>query len=379
LNALALALGGVVGALALAAVVLLVRVLEAHRHRRILALLAACGVLAAWLTGRLEQALFDATGLSVVVDGRTLGPLLVMLLVVAPLEEASKFLPVWASYRFRRLTGRRSGVLFAVATAAGFALLEGSRALVWAPESWTAVRALVALPAHLFCAGSWGYALGTRVRSGGGAVGLVWCLSTLFHGLYDHIVFGRGPGVIALALPLMLVMGLLGLSVLREIRPGAHGPAHAASGSALPDVPSLRAMRQVLRRSEQPLMIHWIAIGALVNVGVVLVSLAGAVWLGHRLGLDFAAAQDESRIGSNAPLLLLGVAVLAAFPIAGYLVARASGTRSVLEPAMATAVAIVVVVVGLSVTAPVALLFATAIAPVAFGLACGGAWFGVSR
>jgi hypothetical protein len=31
----------------------------------------------------------------------------------------------------------------------------------------------------------------------------------------------------------------------------------------------------------------------------------------------------------------------------------------------------------LSVTAPVALLFASALAPVAFGLACGGAWFGI--
>jgi len=125
-------------------------------------------------------------------------------------------------------------------------------------------------------------------------------------------------------------------------------------------------------------MVHWIIFGALVNVGVILAALALAVYLGHRIGVDFAAA-DEADMRSNGPIVLLGAAVTMAFPVAGYLVARASGTTSVLEPAMATAVALFVVVTLLSMTAPVAVLFALAVAPVAFGLACGGAWLGLSR
>jgi hypothetical protein len=43
---------------------------------------------------------------------------------------------------------------------------------------------------------------------------------------------------------------------------------------------------------------------------------------------------------------------------------------------MGAGVAIVVVLATLSATAPVAVVFALAVAPVAFVLACGGAWFG---
>jgi hypothetical protein len=137
-------------------------------------------------------------------------------------------------------------------------------------------------------------------------------------------------------------------------------------------------MRQALKRSDRPLMLHWIAIGALVTLGVTLSLLALAVYLGHRVGIDFALA-DEADVRSSGPLVLLGIAVLAAFPFAGYLVARASAATSVLEPAMGAGVAIVMVLLTLSATAPVAVIFALAVAPVAFVLACGGAWFGVGR
>jgi hypothetical protein len=70
---------------------------------------------------------------------------------------------------------------------------------------------------------------------------------------------------------------------------------------------------------------------------------------------------------------------LAAFPVAAYLVARASATRSVLEPAISAGVAIAGSLVLLGVASPVAGVFALALAPVAFGLACAGAWFGMAR
>jgi hypothetical protein len=147
---------------------------------------------------------------------------------------------------------------------------------------------------------------------------------------------------------------------------------------ALPEPPSLRAMRSLLRRTDRPLMLHWIAIGTLVTIGLMIALVALAVWTGHRIGVDFAMA-DEADVRSSGPLALLGAAVLSAFPIAGFLVARASGAHSVLEPALAAGVAIALVIALLSVTAPIAVVFALAIAPVAFALACGGAWFGLER
>ena len=63
-------------------------------------------------------------------------------------------------------------------------------------------------------------------------------------------------------------------------------------------------------------------------------ALAIAVALGHRFGVDFAAVdRGDASTAAAAPLLLLVAAAIAAFPFAGYLVARASSTGSVLEPA----------------------------------------------
>ena len=68
--------------------------------------------------------------------------------------------------------------------------------------------------------------------------------------------------------------------------------------------------------------------------------------------------------------------MLAAFPASGFLIARASSLPSLLEPALAAVLAIVLALVMLGMLAPVALVFAFALAPIAFGLACAGAWVG---
>jgi hypothetical protein len=125
-------------------------------------------------------------------------------------------------------------------------------------------------------------------------------------------------------------------------------------------------------------MLHWIGLGTLVTAGVGLCTLTLALYVGHAMGLDFAAA-DEADVRSNGPLFFLATAIGSAFPIAGYLVARASGTRSVLEPALGAALAVLGGVLFLSVTTPIAAVFALALAPIAFVLASGGAWFGIAR
>jgi hypothetical protein len=139
-------------------------------------------------------------------------------------------------------------------------------------------------------------------------------------------------------------------------------------------------MREALRRTERPVMFSWIMFGGLVTTGVLTAGLSGAILVGHRIGIDFAAVErGESSRAGIAPLLLLGASALGAFPIAGFLVARASSARGVLEPAISAALAIFGSLVLLGLAAPVAVVFALALAPIALALACAGAWMGMAR
>jgi hypothetical protein len=69
--------------------------------------------------------------------------------------------------------------------------------------------------------------------------------------------------------------------------------------------------------------------------------------------------------------------LLLGFPVSGFLVARASNVPTLLEPALAAAVAILAVCTLLGLLAPIALVFAFAFSPIAFGLSCAGAWAGL--
>jgi hypothetical protein len=125
-------------------------------------------------------------------------------------------------------------------------------------------------------------------------------------------------------------------------------------------------------------MLRWIVIAAFVTAGAIFACMALGVFIGHRVGVDFSLA-DEADARSNGPLLLLAVSVMAAFPISGYLVARASGATTVIEPALGAAVTIGVAVALFTAAAPVAVLFALATAPIAFLMTCVGAWVGLAR
>jgi hypothetical protein len=326
-----------------------------------------------------ERLVLGWTGLSLesgAASGGAMGALLAMVLFAAPLEEGLKVLVVWPLFTARRIQTPRLGIVYAACAAGGFGASEAiASTLLSGLDPLSIVRQPLGSLGHLFFAGVWGYALGAGRRTRGRWFGASWMLAMLVHALYDHLVFGRGPGTLVVTAPLLGLMGLLSWIALRDVAPRPDGPL---SSRFVPDPPSLGAMRRALSRSDRPLMIHWIAIGALVTLGVMLASLALAVYAGHRIGIDFAIA-DQEDVRSSGPLVLLGSAVLAAFPIAGYLVARASSATSVLEPAMGAGLAIAAVVAMLSVTAPIAVAFALAVAPVAFVLACSGAWFGLSR
>ncbi|MEZ4221337.1 MAG: PrsW family glutamic-type intramembrane protease [Polyangiaceae bacterium] len=345
--------------------------------RRFVVAMFLGGVVVALGALTLERLVLEWSGLSVrTAEVGAGGALLATFLLVAPLEEGAKVLVVWPLYAARQLETRRLGITYAASAGAGFASAEALTEMWNAPASdplfW--VRIAVALPAHSFFAGMWGIALGGDRRRRGSWFTIAWLAAVLVHGLFDHIVFGRGPGLLAAAGPLIFAMAGLSWLSLREELP----VSGARRLKVLPEPPSLQAMRAALSAADRPVMLHWIAIGALVTLGVVIVSLVSAVFLGHTVGIDFALA-DESDVRSSGPLVLLGSAVLLAFPLAGFLVAKASAATSVLEPALGAALAIAGTVALLTITSPVTVLIALAGAPVAFALACGGAWFGLAR
>jgi hypothetical protein len=348
--------------------------------RRALSLLASgaafafvCTLIERWTLGFLEmgQAASARAGL---------GSAAAAILFFAPLEEALKVAAVWPSYLRRRLPSGRIGAAHALLAAGGFAFAESlTWFLLWNRTSWLDVLRLgIALPAHFFFAGAWGYMLGGRRRDRW--FGAVWLGAVLTHGIYDHIVFGRGPGFLVVALPMLGLMVFGARAVLADGDRGSLPPSSSGRNSSISllETPSLGAMREVMDRKGRPVMVHWILFGALVTLGVMLTFLAGAVYIGHRFGVDFALA-DEAGVEGATPIALLGAGLLGAFPFSAYLVARASGAVSVFEPAWATGAAIIVILALFSITEPTALIVALGIAPVGFALACAGAWFGLER
>lgn len=330
------------------------------------------GAVVAVLCLAVEQWVLRATGLG--FDVKTFGvggALMAVFLLAAPLEEGAKVLVVWPLYRSRRIRNVRSGVCYSVVAAAGFAAVEGGWQVHQAGGAGLAVaRALLSVLAHLGFAGAWGFALGAG-RMRGRWFSLTWFAATLLHALYDHIVWGRGPGYLAATLPMLAFMALGAWGALREIEP------HTIRHTRL-EPPTLKEVQQALKPAERPVMLGWVVGGAFVTLGLVLSLSIASVFIGRHMGIDFTLA-DEADVRSSGPIALLGTGVLLAFPIAGFLITRASASHSMLEPALATLLSLVALIALLAATAPTAVLFALALVPIAVGLCCGGAWFALEH
>lgn len=349
----------------------------------VLGMLAALGVTAVvrWL-GRV-------TGISPVGHSATdWAALLAMLLFFTPFEAALEAGLTWSLLRSRWFRDTLDGILNACTLAFGFGCVAAGLHLGQLRGSdLSPLRGLLSVPAQVFCAGIWGFTMG-RARKKRRRLGTVfagaWLGATMLRAFYEHLIFAKGAAALLSAVPLLGGMGAITYLAYRDLRdelaPRASQPPSARTRRSflpsLPPPPSLLAMRAALRRAERPVAIRWIVAGALVTTGVMLVSVVSTVILARRLGVDFGAV-DEGAMGSTVPLALLGGAVLLAFPIAGFLVARASATDSVLEPALSAGLSIAGTFVMLGLAAPVALVFALAFAPFAFGLACAGAWVGI--
>lgn len=327
------------------------------------------------------------TGLDVRVSAAgESGALVFLFLVVAPAQEAGKVAAAWPAFLSKHFDEPYDGVVYASASSLGFAAVENGYILHAHPTGgiWLA-RALLALPAHVFFACLWGYALGRakRTKTRVPVFPPAFIAAIVAHGLYAHFVYGRGPGALLAVSPLLAVMGFVAWFLGRDLRERGERPSRLPSSSgsrlsrlsAMTQPPSLSAVRSALTRAEEPVKIRWVLLGALVTIGGMLVGLAAGVIAAHTLHVDLSLV-DEHNVEDAAPVLLLGVGLLASFPTSGWLVARAAGVRTLLEPALASVLALVVTLVSLGFAAPFTVVFALALSPIAWVLSCVGAWVG---
>jgi RsiW-degrading membrane proteinase PrsW (M82 family) len=313
------------------------------------------------------------------------GSMLFLFGFAAPLREASKVAAMWPAFRSKYFDEPIDGLVYASAAALGFAMLENAFTLRGHPVGWIWVaRSAVALPAHVFFASSWGYALGRAKRSKrpGAIFPFTWLGATASHGLYAHLVYGRGSGALVATIPLLLAMCVPILLAIRDLRVRAERSSRTStllervsSLYVVSNPPSLRSVREAMLREGQPITFRWILFGALVTVGAMTVGLVVSIAFGHWANVDFSIV-DEHDVTTTAPVALLGSGVLLAFPVSGFIIARASNLPTMLEPALASGLAIVLILVLLGLAAPVALVFALAFSPIAWALACAGAWVG---
>jgi RsiW-degrading membrane proteinase PrsW (M82 family) len=321
------------------------------------------------------------TGLDVRVSaaGET-GALVFLFLVVAPIQEAAKVAAAWPAFLSKHLDEAYDGVVYSAASSLGFAAVENALVLRDHPAGaiWIA-RAVLALPAHVFFACLWGYAL-ARAKQSKRRLPIfpaAFVATIGAHGLYAHFIYGRGPGALLAVSPLLAVMGFVAWMLARDLRARDRSspPPSTSRGrlSRLPQAPSLSAVRSALRRADEPVKVRWIVLGALVTLGAMIVGLAGGVVAAHVLHIDLSAV-NEHELSTAAPALLLGMGLLGSFPTSGWLVARAANVRTLLEPALASVLALVVTLVALGLTAPFAVVFGLALSPIAWVLSCAGAW-----
>jgi RsiW-degrading membrane proteinase PrsW (M82 family) len=370
-------------ALPIAGFVLLLRRTDSRREPRWLVavtlVLGAIGAAAAlFVTDRAAA----STGLDVRVSAAgESGALVFLFFVVAPIKEAAKVAAAWPAFLSKHLDEDYDGVVYSGASSLGFAAVENALVLRAHPEGaiWLA-RASLALPAHVFFACLWGYAL-ARAKHSRRRLPIfpaAFLLTIAAHGLYAHFVYGRGPGALLAVTPLLAAMGVLAWMLARDLEARGERPTPVPSTSRsklarLSQAPSLSAVRSALRRTDEPVKVRWILFGALVTLGGMILGLSGGVLAARMLHIDLSLV-NEHDLGTAAPALLLCIGLLASFPTSGWLIARAAHVRTLLEPALACVLALVVTLVALGFAAPVAVVFGLAISPIAWVLSCAGAW-----
>jgi len=361
----------------------LLRGVDPRREPRwLVAVTFVLGALAAVVTSTVIRRAAQATGLDVRVSAAGVsGALVFLFFVVEPIKEAGKVAAAWPAFLSKHIDQPYDGVVYSAASALGFAAFDGAFFVHNHPTGaiWLA-RAFLALLAHVFFACIWGYALG-RAKQSRRRLPIfpaAFVTTIAAHGLYAHFVYGRGPGALLAVTPLLAMMGVIAWFLGRDLRARGDRSSPVPSAprsrfSVIAATPSLSAVRSALRRADEPVKVRWIALGALVTLGGMTLGLAAGVIAAHATHIDLSTV-DEHELRTAAPALLLGMGLLGSFPVTGWLITRAAGVHTLLEPALATVLALGITLTALGFAAPVSVVFALALSPIAWVLSCAGAW-----
>ena len=348
-----------------------------------------------------QGALLDSLGWTTSVSASGTGKaMLAAVAVLAPIEQAALVLVVWPVYRAQRLHRLRTALSAGLLVGLGFSIADGGWLIATSSTLGIIVRVLVRCAHVVGGAMGWAAAASYDQNHRKHWFPAVWLLAVIVQGFGNHVAFAMGPGFCIVATPILLMMLGGAVTAFRDPKPeipALHDPedperlsddswhSRPSGGlrrlsrvSILPERPTIHQIRVAWKHQHRPALLHWIAAGTVICLGSLLVALGLSVATAHWLGMDLSRV-DDGDTASTGPLLLMGTFVLASFGVAGYLVALASAADSVFEPGIGALVAIVVVIALLSTTAPVGVVLALAIAPLAFGLACIGAWFGLQR
>lgn len=299
-------------------------------------------------------------------------PLLIAMAFVAPLEQGLTAAAAWPTLGRGKVQSVGRAVLLGGLAAGAAATVREMAAMIATPPRGMGgvLRAAVATPSWVFLSMAWAFTLGRSRRR---RFFPAWVGAVLAHGILVRLLSLRAHVGLAFVVPLLLTMAALGWVARGEL-----AEAERVSLTTMRPPVSLRGMTDALGRHDRPISMWFVAIGALVNQGLLLIMLTGAVIVGRRLGLDFASL-DDTETAAVAPLALLGASAALAFPVGGFVLARASEAPTLLEPALSATLAIALLTVMLGMAAPIALAFALACVPVVLALACAGAWVGMAR
>lgn len=140
---------------------------------------------------------------------------------IAPIEELAKMAPVfllaWGHPEFNE---ENDGIVYAGASALGFAAVENLFYVLSRGFAVGAARAVTSLPLHCFAGVVMGYYIGRARFAASGrskliALGFLWAY--LAHAVYDFLVLSKSLLALIL-LPMVAVLVVIGLEVLRKGR-----------------------------------------------------------------------------------------------------------------------------------------------------------------
>jgi RsiW-degrading membrane proteinase PrsW (M82 family) len=307
--------------------------------------------------------------------------ILTTVALVAPVESALMLAATVPPTRELHAPSSLDGMLLAVSAGAGFGAVRAISPMVLAWPVSSAPLALGPLTA-LACASSvapWGYRLAASLRHDRRSEGFypAWLAASVGLGLFHFLTATPHPAGRVGAVCVVVTNLAIAATLVRDLRERSRlTPSSRRRPRLAP--PSMRSLREAFARHDRPIRLSRIFAGTLVTQGASLVSIASGIALGHVFGVDFAAVDSPSSM-AVAPVALLAMAALASFPISGFLIARASSSPTLIEPATASALALVTWLVLMGVAAPIAFAVALGCAPIALALACAGAWVGTER